>query len=132
MLKGQDRGGWTGKQSSNAIQSVTGAGSGPLKLYSKMRLLERDLDARRAANLQPVINIHQRVDNDTPSCAAFTVVAAGVRLRDFDILVTPAFALAIALSVRTSSLVQERLAAFALLLFAVLVFSVLAILLRSN
>lgn len=97
-----------------------------------MRPLEGDLDARRVANLrQPVINIHQRVDNDTPSCAAFTVVAAGVRLRDFDILVTPAFALAIALSVRTSSLVQERLAAFALLLFAALVL-VLAILLLSN
>jgi hypothetical protein len=53
-----------------------------------------------------------RVDNDTPSFAAITCVAPGVRFSDLAIFVTPALALAIVFICRTSSLVHSRRAIF--------------------
>jgi hypothetical protein len=57
---------------------------------------------------KPVASIDQLIDNETPNFAAITRVAAGVRLRDFAILVTPAFAFAIVFNCRASSLVHTR------------------------
>jgi hypothetical protein len=51
---------------------------------------------------------HPRVLSDTPSFAAITLVAPGVRFNAFDILVTPAFDFAIDFIKRTSSLLQGR------------------------
>jgi hypothetical protein len=53
-----------------------------------------------------------RILNDTPSFAALTVVAPGVRFNALAILVTPALAFAIIFNVRMSSLVQRRIAFF--------------------
>jgi hypothetical protein len=52
--------------------------------------------------------LDQRIDNETPSFAAFTVVAPGERFSVLAILTTPALALAICFKVRMSSLVQGR------------------------
>lgn len=49
-----------------------------------------------------------RVDSETPSFAAITLVAPGVRFNFFAILTTPDFALAIVFIVRTSSFVHAR------------------------
>jgi hypothetical protein len=57
-----------------------------------------------------------RVDSDTPSLAAITCVAPGVRFSDFAIFMTPALALAIAFICRTSSLVHSRRTIFFLVL----------------
>ena len=57
---------------------------------------------------QPKPTIAYRIDSETPSDAALTAVAAVVRLSDFAMRVVPAFALAMALSVRTSSFVHTR------------------------
>jgi hypothetical protein len=66
-----------------------------------------------------VSNVGQLIDNETPSFEAIAVVAAGVRLSDFAILVTPAFAFAIVFNCRTSSLVHSRRIIFlALAIFA--------------
>ena len=48
------------------------------------------------------------VDSDTPSFAAITCVAPGVRFSDLAIFVTPALAFAMAFICRTSSLVHSR------------------------
>jgi len=56
-----------------------------------------------------------RVDNDTPSFAAFTCVAPGVRFSDLAIFVTPALALAIVFICRISSLLHSRRAIFLVL-----------------
>jgi hypothetical protein len=56
-----------------------------------------------------------RVDNDTPSFAAITCVAPGVRFSDLAIFVTPALALAIVFICRTSSLVHSRRTIFLVL-----------------
>jgi hypothetical protein len=56
-----------------------------------------------------------RVDNDTPSFAAITCVAPGVRFSDLAIFVTPALALAIVFMCRTSSLVHSRRTIFLVL-----------------
>src|SRR5713226_6588836 len=61
----------------------------------------------------------QLIDNETPSFEAIAVVAAGVRLSGFAILVRPAFAFAIVFNCRTSSLVHSRRTIFlALAIFA--------------
>jgi hypothetical protein len=59
-----------------------------------------------------------RVDRETPSFAAITVVAPGVRFNALAILATPAFAFAIVFIVRTSSFVHARRTTF--LAFAIL------------
>lgn len=59
----------------------------------------------------PVLD-QARIDKDTPSLEAITIVAAGVLLSDFAILLTPALAFAIAFICRTSSLVHSRRTAF--------------------
>jgi len=48
------------------------------------------------------------VDSDTPSFAAITCVAPGVRFSDFAIFLTPVLAFAMAFICRTSSLVHSR------------------------
>ena len=48
------------------------------------------------------------MDNETPSDAALTAVAAVVRFSDFAMRVVPAFAFAIVFSTRTSSRVHVR------------------------
>jgi hypothetical protein len=53
-----------------------------------------------------------RVDNETPSFAAITVVAPGVRFNAFAILATPDFAFAIVFIVRTSFFVHARRTTF--------------------
>jgi hypothetical protein len=53
-----------------------------------------------------------RVDSETPSFAAITLVAPGVRFNAFAILTTPDFAFAIVFIVRTSSFVHARRTAF--------------------
>jgi hypothetical protein len=53
-----------------------------------------------------------RVDKETPSFAAITLVAPGVRFSAFAIFVTPDFPLAIVFIVRTSSFVQARRTTF--------------------
>ena len=64
----------------------------------------------------PVLYLLQiRVDSDTPSFAAITCVALGVRFSDLAIFVTPALALAIAFICRTSSLVHSRRTIFLVL-----------------
>ena len=63
-----------------------------------------------------------RVDNDTPSFAAITCVAPGVRFSDLAIFVTPALALAIVFICRTSSLVHSRRAIFLVLTIVTPVF----------
>jgi hypothetical protein len=54
------------------------------------------------------VDAYARIDNDTPSFAAITEVAPGVRFSDFDIFLTPALAFAIDFIWRTSSLVHSR------------------------
>ena len=62
-----------------------------------------------ATMASPVLCLIQiRVDSDTPSFAAITCVAPGVRFSDLAIFVTPALAFAMALICRTSSLVHSR------------------------
>jgi hypothetical protein len=71
----------------------------------------------------PALRLLQiRVDNDTPSFAAITCVAPGVRFSDLAIFVTPALALAIVFICRTSSLVHSRRAIFLVLTIVTPVF----------
>jgi hypothetical protein len=56
----------------------------------------------------PPLAVRYRIDNETPSEAALTAVAAFVRFSDLAIRVLPAFAFAMLFSVRTSSFVQAR------------------------
>ena len=65
----------------------------------------------------PVLCLIQiRVDSDTPSFAAITCVAPGVRFSDFAIFLTPVLAFAMAFICRTSSLVHSRRMIFFLVL----------------
>jgi hypothetical protein len=62
--------------------------------------------------------VSPRIDNDTPSLPAITVVAAGVRFKAFAIFVTPIFAFAMLFIWRLSLAVQARRDTF--LAFAIL------------
>ena len=55
---------------------------------------------------------YARIDNETPSFAAITLVAPGVRLSALAILMTPDFPLAIVFIIRMSSFVQARRTTF--------------------
>jgi hypothetical protein len=69
-----------------------------------------------ATEASPALCLLQiRVDNDTPSFAAITCVAPGVRFSNLAIFVTPALALAIVFICRTSSLVHSRRTIFLVL-----------------
>jgi hypothetical protein len=59
-----------------------------------------------------------RIDNETPSFAAITLVAPGVRFNFLAIFTTPDFPLAIVFIVRMSSFVHARRTTF--LAFAIL------------
>jgi hypothetical protein len=57
-----------------------------------------------------------RIESETPSFAAITLVAPGVLFNDFKIFVTRALAFAIVFICRTSSLVHSRRTIFFLVL----------------
>jgi hypothetical protein len=67
----------------------------------------------RQAELRPVaFKFQARVDSETPSFAAMTLVAPEVRFNALAIFVTPDFALAIVFIVLTSSFVHARRTTF--------------------
>ena len=88
----------------------------PHDYSSKPRLRRRKWATGRATARRFVGQA--RVDKETPSFAAITLVAPGVRFNAFAILVTPDFAFAIVFIVRTSSFVHARRTTF--LAFAIL------------
>jgi len=69
--------------------------------------LDADRTGRRRGQPESAL-LQSRVDSDTPSLAAITCVAPGVRFNDFAILMTPALAFAIAFICRISSFVHSR------------------------
>ena len=73
-------------------------------------------DAMRASPFR----FYARIDNEMPSFTALTLVAPGVRLSAFAILVTPALAFAIVLSCLTSSLLHSRRTIFFLVFLAII------------
>jgi hypothetical protein len=66
----------------------------------------------RQVELRPVAIRQVRVESETPSFAAITVMAPGVRFNAFAILATADLAFAIVFIVRTSSLVHARRTTF--------------------
>ena len=70
------------------------------------------LHQRRCSRTRGIESRYARIDNDTPSFAAITLVAPGVRFSAFAILVTPDLALAIVFIVLISSFVHARRTTF--------------------